>query len=153
MCLTVCSYSRARLSSRSERWSRFFFRSWVGLIVYLRKVLEIQVGVDLGRADIRVPKQFLDGAQITRGFEQVGSEAVTEHVGMQTAIGTARLRPLREPCLHRAGMDACPAVADEQGRLIRAGEVGANPQPLLDSVTGLAADWDATGLGTFTEHR
>jgi hypothetical protein len=37
----------------------------VGLVVDLREMLEIEVGVDLGRRDIRVSQQFLNRAQIT----------------------------------------------------------------------------------------
>jgi hypothetical protein len=38
------------------------------------------VGVDHGRADVGVAEQFLDGADIVAGFEQVCGEAMTESV-------------------------------------------------------------------------
>lgn len=50
----------------------------MGLIVDLGKVLKIQVGIDLGGADISVAEQFLDRAQIAGGFQQVASERVAQ---------------------------------------------------------------------------
>ncbi len=43
-------------------------------VVDLGQVLEIQVGVDLGRADVRVAEQLLDGAEIAAGFEHMTGE-------------------------------------------------------------------------------
>jgi hypothetical protein len=36
------------------------------------------VGVDHGGADVGMAEEFLDGADIVAGFEEVGGEAVTE---------------------------------------------------------------------------
>ena len=48
------------------------------------------VGVDLGGFDVFVAEEFLDGADVVAGFEQVGGEAVTEGVtagGFDDAAG------------------------------------------------------------------
>jgi hypothetical protein len=36
----------------------------MGCVVYPGKVLEIKMRVNLGRADVGVPEQFLDGPQV-----------------------------------------------------------------------------------------
>ncbi len=41
------------------------------LVVYASEVLEIEVGVDLRRAQIGMPKQFLYRAQVVAGFQHV----------------------------------------------------------------------------------
>lgn len=43
----------------------------MGLIVNAGEVLEIKVGVNLGRGDVGVAEQFLDTPQILARFEQV----------------------------------------------------------------------------------
>jgi hypothetical protein len=46
--------------------SRFIFktRPWVGFVVYLGQMLEVKVGVDLGRTDIGMSKQFLHATKV-----------------------------------------------------------------------------------------
>ena len=51
-------------------------RPWVGFVIHLGEVLEIEVGVDLSGGDIGVAKQFLYGAQVVAGFEHVAGEGV-----------------------------------------------------------------------------
>ena len=41
----------------------------MGLIVDLGQMLEIQMGIDLCGTDIGVAQEFLNGPQITTGFE------------------------------------------------------------------------------------
>jgi hypothetical protein len=48
------------------------------LVVNAGEMLEIKVGVDLGRADVGVTEQLLDGAQVAGGFQQVGGKGMPE---------------------------------------------------------------------------
>ena len=49
-------------------------RPGVRLVVYLGEMLEVEMGVDLRRADISVPEQLLHCTQVSGGFEQVACE-------------------------------------------------------------------------------
>ena len=48
----------------------------VGFAVGVQQLRGVHVGVALRRAEARVTKEFLDGAQIGAGFEQVRGERV-----------------------------------------------------------------------------
>ena len=48
----------------------------MGLVIDLGKMLEIQVGINLCRRDIRVTEQFLHCTQITTGFQQVAGKGM-----------------------------------------------------------------------------
>ena len=54
----------------------------MGTVVDAGQVLEIKVRVDLGRADVGVPEQFLDAAQILTGFKEMRGEGMAEQVRM-----------------------------------------------------------------------
>ena len=43
------------------------------------------VGIDFGRADAGVAQQFLDDAQVGAVFQQMGGEAVAQHVRREVA--------------------------------------------------------------------
>ena len=53
----------------------------MSLVVDLCEVLEVEVGVDLRGADIRVAKQFLHGTQVAAGFQQVTGKGVAQDMG------------------------------------------------------------------------
>jgi hypothetical protein len=55
----------------------------VGLIVHRCEALKVEMGINLCGADIGVSKKFLDGAQVTAGFEHMTGEGVPEHMRMQ----------------------------------------------------------------------
>jgi hypothetical protein len=48
----------------------------VRLIVYAGEVLEIKVSVDLGRANVGVAQQFLNGPKVAARLEKVAGKAV-----------------------------------------------------------------------------
>src|SRR5690554_4776332 len=48
----------------------------MGLIVYLGEVLEIEMGVDLGSADVGVAEKLLHRAQVAAGFQEMAGKAV-----------------------------------------------------------------------------
>ena len=106
-----------RLRSTVHRLPPFPLRPRVGCVVYPGKVLEIKVRVDLGRADVGVPEQFLDRAQVARGFEQVRGERVTEHVRVDVLGQPLPSRPLGDPPLHDARAEPPAVHANEDGQL------------------------------------
>lgn len=48
----------------------------------------IDVGIDLGRRNVRVPEHFLDDAQIGAVVEEVGGETVAQRVGRDIFFDT-----------------------------------------------------------------
>ena len=76
----VSSFSSGRTTR--ARSAAVLLGARVGAIVDLRQVLEIEMRVDLGGADVRVPEQLLHGAQVAGGFQQVTGEAVPQKVRM-----------------------------------------------------------------------
>ena len=72
----------------------------MGGVVDLREVLEIQMCVDLRRRDVRMPEQFLHGAQITGRFEHVRRERMAQHVRMNMHTAAVELSTAREAQLH-----------------------------------------------------
>ena len=66
--------------SRSSCLATFHLRARVGRIVGLGQVLCVQPRVDLGRADVGVAQQFLYGAQVAAGLQQVAGKRVAQHV-------------------------------------------------------------------------
>jgi hypothetical protein len=63
------------------------------------------VGVDFGGFDIGVAKQFLDGADVFSGFEQVGGEGVAEGVGSDPFGDIRQLDGATKRVAVAAGMD------------------------------------------------
>lgn len=53
-----------------------FFGARVGLVVDLGQMLIVQMGIDLGGGQIRMPQQFLYRPKIARGLQNVGGEGV-----------------------------------------------------------------------------
>ena len=78
------------------------------LIVHRRQVLKIKVRVDLSRAYIAVPEQFLNGAQITTGLQQMAGERVSEHMRVDADVSTGSLGKRFHPVLNLPGADAPP---------------------------------------------
>lgn len=72
----------------------------VGPVVDFRQVLKIEMGVDLGGLDIRVPEQFLYCPEVTAGFEQMGGERMTQHVRMDAAPEALFPGPESDPLLN-----------------------------------------------------
>ena len=62
---------KSNLSRTLKARSTTLLRPRMCGIVNLRQMLEIQMRVDLGRADVGMPQQLLYGAQIAAGLQQV----------------------------------------------------------------------------------
>ncbi len=74
------------------------------------------VRVDLSRADVGMPEQFLDDAQVSAVFEKVGGEAVPQHVRRDIArdAGTRGAFLDAQPQCNRA--EGCAALIQEKIR-------------------------------------
>src|SRR5690606_7449509 len=57
--------------------------AWMDVIVEPWQMLEIQVGIDLGGAEIGVAEQLLHRAQVAGGFEQVGGVGMAQLMRVQ----------------------------------------------------------------------
>src|SRR5690242_3109357 len=64
------------LLSRLERALALAAGSGMRGVVNAGEVLEVKMGVDLGRGDIGVTQELLDSAQLGAGLEQVRGEGV-----------------------------------------------------------------------------
>lgn len=50
------------------------------------KAVPSHMGIDLGRGDAAMAEHFLDDAKVGAVFEEVGSEAMSQHVGCNIAL-------------------------------------------------------------------
>lgn len=73
------------------------------LVVHRRQMLKIKMRVDLGRGYIAVPEQFLNGAQITTGLQQMAGERVSEHVRVDTNMAAGSVGKRFYPFLNLPG--------------------------------------------------
>jgi len=55
----------------------------VGPVVDLGEALEIEMGIDLGRRDVGVTEQFLNGPKVATRFEQMARTGMPEAVWKQ----------------------------------------------------------------------
>ena len=58
----------------------------MGAVVDPGQVLEIQMGVDLGGAQVGVAEQLLHRAQVAGGLQHMGGERVAQLVRMQVVV-------------------------------------------------------------------
>lgn len=82
------------------------------------EVLEVQVRIDLGRADAGVAEHFLYRPQVTAGFQQVAGKAVSQHVGVKRALQLLSLSGQAKPLLNCPPAEAPAMGADKQGALL-----------------------------------
>eukprot|EP01038_Epipyxis_sp_PR26KG_P001029 gene1029-1449_t len=86
----------------------------MGTVIHRCQVLEVQVGVDLCRLDIRVAEQFLHRAQVLGRLQQMAGKRVPQHVRMQVLPQLALAGRL-DPQLNRPRPQAPALLADEYG--------------------------------------
>src|SRR6185312_14363891 len=67
------------------------------------QVLEVKVGIDLGRGQAGVPEHLLHAAEILTGFKDMRSKRVAEEVRMHGDVEAPGPCPVRDPELHRSG--------------------------------------------------
>ena len=103
-------------------------------------MLEVEVGVDLGRRQVAVPEKLLDTAQVAARLEEMGGAAVAEKVRVDTGVDALAVGPAGETPGDPASAQATATRADEEGRLIRGGLRRAHGEPELESLAGRATD-------------
>jgi hypothetical protein len=64
------------------------------LLMNLAQAIPGDMSVNLSRADVGVAEQFLDHAQVGAVFEQMGGEAVPQHMRRDIAFDAGTARPL-----------------------------------------------------------
>jgi hypothetical protein len=109
-------------------------------VVYLGKMPEVKVGVDLRRRDVGVSEKLLDTAKIVARFEKMSREGVAQQVRIDAGVDALTLRPVIHTSLHRACTQSSAAITDKQGHFIGVGETCARPEPLLQRGPCHAAD-------------
>ena len=90
----------------------------MGLVIDRRKMLKIQMRIDLRGADIAVSQQFLYGPQILAGLQQMAGKGMPQHMRMNMLRDTLLPAPALQPQLDGAVAQApTAAAADKQRRL------------------------------------
>ena len=117
---------------------------------------KIQVGVDLGGADVGVTQQFLHPSQITAGFEQMRGKRMTEHMRVYMRRQALAARPGVNPQLHgpRRQRPVLPRTGWRTARRddIRLQQPGPLHQPLVQRSDGMAANGHDARLVALAEH-
>ena len=75
----------------------------MGAVVDLREALKIEMRIDLGCSNVRVPKKLLDCAQLSGGLQEVAGTRVTQKVGMYALGNTLLERPSLQAQSERRG--------------------------------------------------
>ena len=85
----------------------------MSLVVYLGKMLEVKVSINLSGRDIGVAQQFLDTTQVMTGFQQVRGKRVPKEMRKYFRIDALVFAPVSYARLDRALADSSAAIADE----------------------------------------
>jgi hypothetical protein len=93
----------------------------VGVVVGTHEFVDAQVGVALGGGQTGMAQQFLDAAQVGAGFQQVGGEAVAQHVRVDALGQPGQGGELVEDAAGLAALHARPAYAQKQRLFGQAG--------------------------------
>ena len=96
----------------------------MGRVVGLGQMLEIQPGIDLGRADIGVTEQLLHAAQVAAGLQHVAGKGMAQHVRMYRRAGVCHLAASLQALPYRGRTQARAIAPGKQCRLRRAGQSG-----------------------------
>ena len=119
-------------------------RSWMRGFVHSGKVLEIEVRVDLRRADAGVAEEFLHCPQIAGGLQKMGGKAVVEHVRIDVYAQAAFLRPAREAPWIAPALMRWPLRVMKNARSPNAGNCGRacrEPSPCLPQNPPNSSGW------------
>ena len=109
------------------------------------EVLKVQAGVDLGCGDVLVAEEFLRGAEVAAGLQEVRGARVTQGVRRNPAAHSGGFRPLRQARLDGSGAKARAGSGDEKRLFAGAGEGCAGVFPFLHRVhCGFANRGDAS---------
>ena len=122
------------------------------LVINLGQMLKIQMGVNLRGRQVGVTEEFLDGAQVAGGFEDVGGEGVAELVGVDALVQTLTFGPVGHAFLNGAHGQRLAGEAGENARFRAVAERLLNPAPALQGGQRMAADWHQTFALTLAQH-
>ena len=99
----------------------FSFGAGVGFVVDFGQMVEIEFGVDLGGGEVAVAEQFLYGADVAGGLQQVAGVAVAQHVRGEVLRAALLDGPVAQAVLDLAGAQAAASVVDKQGGFLSVG--------------------------------
>ena len=122
------------------------------LIIDLGQMLEVEVGIHLGRRDMGVSQQLLYGAQVAAGLEQVGSKGVAQDMGMDLVVQTLLAGAQGHARFDGAHAQGRTADTDEQGGLRRQGPQGVMVQPECQGFPGLLTHGDDAEFMPFSQY-
>src|SRR5215472_2616811 len=124
----------------------------VGSVVDAGKVLEVKVGVDLGRRDVGMTQQLLYPAQLPARFQQMRSKGMAEQVRVYVHSEPLPPCPQCHARLHRARAESHTVAADEERVLVVPGERRALLQPAAQRAQREAPDRHDAGLAALAEY-
>lgn len=111
------------------------------------------VGVDLGGGDGGMAEEFLDDAEVGPMFEEVGGEAVSEHVGGDGPADSGEPGAFADSEPEGDGGEGRAAPGQEDGARAAGGEEGGSRdlEIALEGGDGDAADGDDSFLAAFAD--
>src|SRR5579871_6095276 len=115
-------------------------RARVGAVIDARKVLEVEVRVDLGGRDVGVAEQLLHAAQVLARLQQVGGERMAEQVRVGLHVEPVAARPAGDAQLDGARAEPPALASNEQRRVAGVDEAGAGVEPGADRGHRLLSD-------------
>jgi hypothetical protein len=89
----------------------------MGLVVDFAEAAAGEVGVDLGGGEAGVAEEFLDGAKVSAGLQQVGGEGVAEGMGADAVLSAGAQHVPMDDAADAAGGEGAAAVVEEKARL------------------------------------
>src|SRR4051812_12631654 len=134
----------------SGRRLSFLPRAGMGFVVDTGEVLEIKMGVNLGRRNISVAQQLLHAAQIPTRFKNMRCKRMPEQVGVYAQAHSLPPSPVSHPCLDSSPAQTLTATPYEQSCFARFSELLALFQPFPEGRERLPSDWDDAFFFTFT---
>ena len=86
-------------------------------VIDLRQMLEVEVSVNLGGADVGVAEQLLYRAQITAGFQQMAGKGVPQGMRVDVPGNALVSSPVFHALLYGTRAQPLPAAAGKEGHL------------------------------------
>src|SRR5690606_8944467 len=135
--------SRSKVNSSIMSFLGLASGPWVGLVVHLRQMLEVEMSVHLRGADIAVAEQLLHRTQVAGGLQQVTGEGMPQHVRVQM------LAQLFDTIAANPQLD-CPrrqpsALHADENRLAVPGHRRSHLEPAPQRLPGHASHRDHAG--------
>ena len=123
----------------------------MSFVVDTGEVLEIKMGVNLGRRNIGVAEQLLHATQIPTRFKDMRRKRMPEQVGVYAQAHSLPPSPVSHPGLDSSPAQTLAATPYEQSCFARFSEPRALFQPFPEGRERLGADRNDAFLPTFAE--